>query len=377
MNNDIFETIAPTDLRDFLKSRGWSLIDDALKDGLYALNNHQYKRRQLIFPIDNSTADYSDCVETVIHKLVEIENSSLHELMAALSEMKDDAIAYRIVDHRNESAYIPLNYALEAIKGAKDILLSAAHSVLKPQIYHPKMNRREALQLLDKSRFRHTEAGSFIIKVSTPVKAMDLQDDMFKEKPFVRQAMLLINHSVSQLIQAIETDTMEQLVATVKEEVTPALSSNICKALINFQDENDQADLYLNFKWAAIINKSLNTRDSIKIQSDYYSRIDDIRKELKSQEEEMDGMFVGTVEALAGDLDEKEQRVGDVILDLYQQDGESIRAKVSLKAEWHKRAIKAYENGGYFIRIKGKLLAGNQPRVMKNITAFSIIKDVN
>ncbi|MGZ8227664.1 MAG: hypothetical protein ACXWT3_13670 [Methylococcaceae bacterium] len=91
----------------------------------------------------------------------------------------------------------------------------------------------------------------------------------------------------------------------------------------------------------------------------------------------MDGLFVGTVEALAGDLDEKEQRVGDVILDLYQQDGESIRAKVSLKAEWHKLAIKAYEKGGCFIRIKGKLLAGNQPRVMKNITAFSIIKDVN
>jgi len=377
MNNDIFETIAPTDLRDFLKSRGWFLIEDAIKDGLYALNNDQYKRRQLIFPIDNSTVDYSDCVETVIHKLVEIENSSFHELMAALSEMKDDAIAYRIIDHRNESAYIPLNYALEAIKGAKDMLLSAAHSVLKPQIYHPKMNRREALQFLDKSSFRHTEAGSFIIKVSTPVKAMDLQDDMFKETPFVRQAMLLINYSVSQLIQAIEADTMEQLVATVKEEATPMLSSNICKALINFQDENSQADLNLNFKWAAVITKPLNTKDSIKIQSDYYSRIDDVRKELKSQEEEMDGMFVGTVEALLGDLDEKEQRVGDVILDLYQQDGESIRAKVSLKAEWHKRAIKAYENGGCFIRIKGKLLAGNQPRVMKNVTAFSIIKDSN
>ena len=88
MNNDIFETIAPTDLRDFLKSKGWLLVDEAIKDGLYVLNNPQYTRRQLAFPIDNSTPDYLDCVETVIHKLVDLENGSFRELMVALSEMK-------------------------------------------------------------------------------------------------------------------------------------------------------------------------------------------------------------------------------------------------------------------------------------------------
>jgi hypothetical protein len=377
MNNDIFEEIAPTDLRDFLKARGWTLIEAAVKDGLYALNNHLYKRRQLIFPIDNSVPDYADSVEAAIQKLIEIESSSLPVVLSALSEMKDDAIAFRINNQRNESAYIPLNYALEAIKGAKDMLLSAAHSVLKPQVYHPKMNRKEGLQLLEKSRFRHTELGSFVIKVSTPVKAMDLQDDVFKEIPFVRQAMLHINKSVAQLVNAIETDTMEQFVTEVKQESTPVLSSNICKAIINFQDENEKSDLFLNFKWASVINKPLATRDLIKIQSDYYSRIDDVRKELKSQEKDKEDIFIGTVEELAGDKDESGQRVGDVILDLYQQDGESIRAKVNLKAEWHSQAIKAYEDVGQYIQIKGKLLAGNQPRVMKNVTLFSIINGKN
>jgi hypothetical protein len=166
---------------------------------------------------------------------------------------------------------------------------------------------------------------------------------------------------------------MEQLIEIVKAEPKPLLSSNICKAVINFQDENEQADLYLNFKWASIINKPLNTKNSIKIQHDYYSRIEDIRQELKNQEKDKEDIFIGTVEALAGDLDESEQRAGDVILDIYQQDGESIRARVSLKAEWHNRAIEAYKNSGNFIQIKGKLLAGNQPRVMKDITDFMII----
>ncbi len=373
MNKDIFEIIAPTDLRDFLKSRGWCLIDAAIKDGLYALSNDQYKRRQLIFPIDDSAVDYADCVETVISKLIDMENISFRTLMAELSEMKDDAIGFRIVDHRNETAFIPLNYAVKAINGAKDMLLSAACSVLKPQIYHPKMNRREALQLIDKSRFRHTETGSFIINVSTPVKAMDLKADVFQNTPFVRQATLIINNAASQLVEAIQTDRMEQLIATVKEESTPFLSSNICKALINFQDENEQADLYLNFKWASIINKPLNTKNSIKIQHDYYSRIEEIRQELKNQEKDKEDTFFGTVEALAGDLDESEQRAGDVTLDLYQQEG-NIRARVNLKAEWHNVAIEAYKNAGHIIEVKGRLVTGNQPRIMKNVTSFKIMK---
>lgn len=376
MNNEIFEKIAPTDLRDFLKSRGWSLIDEALKDGLYALNNEQYKRRQIIFPIDSSAVDYADCIETAINKLVDIENISLRSLMAELSEMKDDAIGFRIVEHRDETAFIPLSYAVKAITGAKEMLLSAACSVLKPQIYHPKMNRREALQLVDKSRFRHTETGSFIIKVSTPVKAMEEQADVFQNTPFVRQATLIINNSISQLVEAIQTDKMEQLIKMVKAEPKPLLSSNICKAIINFQDENEQADLYLNFKWASIINKPLNTKNSIKIQHDYYSRIEDIRQELKNQEKDKEDIFIGTVETLAGDLDESERRAGDVILDIYQQDEESIRVRVSLNAEWYNQAIEAHKNAGIFIQIKGKLLAGNQPRIMKDITHFAIINNL-
>jgi len=205
---------------------------------------------------------------------------------------------------------------------------------------------------------------------------MDLQADVFENTPFVRQATLVINQSVSQLVEAIEADKMEQLIEAVRQDSSPILSSNICKALLNFNDINDNADLFLNFKWASIINKPLKTRDSIKIQSDYYSRIEEIRKELKAQEKDKEDTFIGTVEVLAGDLDASDQRTGDVILDIYQQDGESIRARVNLKSEWHSLAIKAYENAGHYIRIKGTLQAGNQPRIIKDVKSFSIIDDI-
>jgi hypothetical protein len=237
------------------------------------------------------------------------------------------------------------------------------------------MNRSEALLLIDKSRFRHTEKGSFVIKVSTPVKSMAAQADIFEDTPFVRQTTLVINHSIAKLVGAIQADKIEQLITDTKKDEKPLLSSNICKALINFQEENARYDLYLNFKWVSVIDKPTDTKNLIKVQKDYYSRIEEIRQELKNQEEDKEDTFVGTVEQLAGELDEHEQRAGNVVLDLYHQDGESIRAKVNLKAEWHSKAIESYRNGS-FIKIKGKLLmAGNKTKSMKDITYFNIIDD--
>jgi hypothetical protein len=377
---NIFESIAPTDLRDFLKSRGWFLVDEAIKDGLYVLNNSHYNRRQLGFPIDDSSADYIDCVETVIKKLADIESISLQNIVTELSEMKDDTIGFRIVDSRDEASFISLNYALNAIKGAKDMLSAAACSAVKPQISHPRMNRQEAQQIVESSRFRHTEKGSFVIKVSTPVKALEeIHSDIFgNEIPFVRQTTLLINKSVYQLVNAIQTDRLEALVDNLKNEPKPILSTNICKALLNFQEENNKADLYLNFHWAGIIAKPNDAANFIKIQKDYYSRIDDIRKELSSQESDREDIFVGRVEQLLGILDKNEQRAGDVLLDIYQQDGESIRVRVNLKAEWHKMAIKAYENASYYIQVKGRILAGNsKSKMMTEVSDFKIIDENN
>ncbi len=38
--------IAPTDLRDYAKARGWVLLKEAAKDRLYVMSNPRFERRQ-------------------------------------------------------------------------------------------------------------------------------------------------------------------------------------------------------------------------------------------------------------------------------------------------------------------------------------------
>lgn len=55
--------VAPTDLRDFLKAQGWKLRTEGLVDRLYVLENYNFQRRQLVFPMDFNAPDYKEAVD--------------------------------------------------------------------------------------------------------------------------------------------------------------------------------------------------------------------------------------------------------------------------------------------------------------------------
>jgi hypothetical protein len=50
--NYFLNNVDPEELIDFLKYRGWALVEEGVKDGLYILKNDMCKHRQLTFPVD-------------------------------------------------------------------------------------------------------------------------------------------------------------------------------------------------------------------------------------------------------------------------------------------------------------------------------------
>lgn len=342
------------------------------------MSNPTFDRRQLIFPIDSAAPDYTDAVYIVLQKLSETQNKPLPVIITALGELNDDAIRFRVVDTRREEGYIPLTYAVSAINGAKEMLLSAACSVLKPQIHHPRLYRTEAQQFIDKTRFRHTEVGSFALKVSTPVRALEIRGALYgDDMPFVRQTTVSINRAISKLISAIQTDTLTELVDFEKKSPAPELSSNLCKAVTDFQEAHDDFDLFMDFMWAGtvpVLTDSISPIfSSIKIQKEYFTRIDDVRRELKSAEEQsLNDFFMGTVEHLAGDIGANGKRAGEVILNLYKDEG-LIRARTNLDTATYEKAYQAHITPSAYIKIKGKLHPGNQPRNLTDLSLFELI----
>ena len=65
-----------------------------------------------------------------------------------------------------EAGILPLDHAARVVTGMRRLLLAAAHSVLLPRAYHPRLSRAEAEEFVSRCRLGQTERGSFVLTVA-------------------------------------------------------------------------------------------------------------------------------------------------------------------------------------------------------------------
>lgn len=368
--------ISPMDLRDYLKARGWVLRQEAIKDRLYVLNNKDYPRRQLIFPMDTTAPDYVESIESLIAKLAEMTGQMQKSLKSALAAVHSDVVRLRVYFDGNDRS-LPLPFATALIAGTEKLLKAAACTAVVPRIYHPRLALTEAIQFIEKSRFGQTEEGSYIVQVACPVNSMEVQGALDldeKDTPFVRQVTHSLNLALGQLVTAIEADTLDDLVDMLKTDSAPLISANLCEALSGLHDEQIDNALDIGFNWSALkAAPAIRNSGPLRFQRDYFSRIEEVQKELKAVEKDEEDTFIGTVERLEGEMDADGRRSGAIVLSLLQE-GETVRARTSLTADDYILADKAHMSSNAYVRLTGKLRAGRQPRQLVDLKSFSLVE---
>jgi hypothetical protein len=370
--------IAPTDLRDYAKAKGWVLIKEAARDRLYVLTNPSLSRGQLVFPMDTTAPDYAEAVMLIVEKLAAIEARPPQSVVKSLLEVGDDSIAFKVESQRADEQSLPLAFASSMLEGAQQMLLASVCTVLKPQIHHPRLSRAEAQQFIESARFRHTQPGSFVLNVSCPVQSMDVQAPVYTnepEAPFVRRTTVVLYRSLTRLVNAIETDSLDALVQSEKSTISPVLSSNFCEALTRFEDRSLKNSVEIDIAWAPSLAAPVGEKpiSMVRVQNDYFSRIEEIRRELRSAENQTDDVFIGTVEQLEGEMGPDGRRSGDVMLSLLLIEGLQVRARTQLNAEDYAKAYQAHMSDGTYIKVAGLLHLGRQPRRLDQPRSFELI----
>ncbi|MDI9335417.1 MAG: hypothetical protein QM520_00065 [Gammaproteobacteria bacterium] len=367
--------IPPTDLRDYAKDQGWVLLTEAVQDRLYVMTNPHFKGRQLVFPMDTTAPDYSEAVMLVVDKLAVMEGRSAQAVIKNLLEVGDDAIAFRVTTPRLDERSLPLVFVGSMITGAQQLLLASACTVLKPQAHYPRLNRAESQQFLETAKFRHTQHGSFVLNVSCPVQGLGVQATWF-DAPFGRRTIVTLRKALGELVTAIETDALDTFVEATKNGQNPVVSSNLCEALARFEDSTLKNSVEIGITWASAIPKPANEGrvSMIRIQHDYFHRIEEVRRALRPEEKDLEDVFLATVEQLEGVIGQDGRRVGDVILRLLMADGdELVRARTTLTAEQYEQADKAHMKDGAFVKVSGTLHPGRQPRTLSGIKSFELM----
>lgn len=357
---------APTNVRDYIRSRGWTLSQDAISERLFVFSNPQYAPKQLVFPMDSNAADYKESVYSVAEKLAYIESVSVAKIMSRFLEVRDDTLRLRITTPHGIDA-LPLSFAADAVVATQRMVLAGATSALRPQIHHPRLGRlAEAVQLLNVAKLQHTEHSSFVLKVSCPYDGLDIPP--IHDVPFVRQSMITIIQGVRALVTAIEADVLDNFVEDTIQQVHPLVSSNLCEAVTELHDEYLRNALDISVDWS-VVRPLPELATPVRIQRDYFPRIEEVSRALRDTSVSLEDTFMGTVEQLNGDMGIDGRRSGQVILNLLLED-EVVRAQVNLTSEQYQIADRIHMTEGAYVIVSGRLRPGRQPRRLDDISGF-------
>lgn len=366
------------EIRDYAISQGWALVKEALKDGLFVLNSPTNDFTQLIFPKDDSISEYQEMAMVSIRRLTEFYKLPLNKVVEDIREVNDDVIALRYFSDSKTVNSISFQEALDSIDATKQMLLSAASTVVNPVTFHPKLNRTEAQDLIKKARFRHTEEGSFILKVSIPFELTHAPvPSLFGETietPFSRKAIEVVSKSSNILLDTIDSDSINDLYKIQSADEHPLISYNFCDAVSKLFDEERELPFQLIFNWskASLMKLPAPTLPQrITFPFSHKNKIEEIREYFTPKRNDLQDDFIATVETLDGSIGEDGKRSGSVVLSILYEN-EIIKARVNLNSDAYAVAVEAHKKGGSYVEINGLLKRNKRSNTIEDIKSFKL-----
>jgi len=371
--------VTPIEIRDYAISYGWTLVKDAINEGLFVLNSPNMDFKQLMFPIEPSDPNFKDLAELSISKLAGLQNQTAFQVIEAIRDVNEDVVSLRYYSEHKAVNSISFQEALGSIEATKQMLLAAGCSIVNPVLYHKRLGRTEALEFLKKTRFRHTQEGSFILKVSCPIQleAPLLSETLLNDsaKPMSRKAFELINMSAIKVLHAIERDDFDALWEEQAHAEQPILSYNFCDSLVSLFDDERELPFELKFNWSrAYMHKLplLSSQSVVRFPYSFKSKIEELKGYFKPESKDTVDTFFGTVESLNGNEGEDGRRLGEVVMALIIE-GELVQARINLTADLYEIAYKAHGQRGSLIRVKGRLQPGKRIRTLDEVLLFESV----
>lgn len=370
----------PIGVREYLRIKGWKQEESAQPTSILYFHHPDDVYAQLELPFDPETTGFVRAFEEVIFRLSEFEKRPKESVVSDLLNPDDDIVRYRVQSGQAMSGTISLVGAQDLISTVVQTWRAAVCDVVAPRLYHPRLQRREIDQLLEKARFAQTERGSYVVKILCPVHGIDAPEPTFFDaNPVARQVTSHLMKSVHSIVQAVELGKVPQFIDDTKRNIQERrISTNFCRAIADMQIWED-ASVEISTTWAPLLpcdNRSLH--ESVRIKKHYFTAIYEIAEAISPPPQEMEKeRFVAIVDECRGTINQSGEREGDVVLDILTSEGEHLRVKTYLSAEQYKIANECHIEGEeHYLSIKGTLRRGKRTHQLINIVSLTPIDPI-
>lgn len=331
---DAVRRVTPAALSAYAKAHGWA------KTGAYGDHADVYgadDRPEILIPRTTDLGDYASTVTRLLEIFSEVEEVSQLRVYDDLTTADRDVIRVRAGVNGPE---IAVEDGVALVEGARNLVLAAACSVHRPQALYRAGANREAARYLREVRMGHTEPGSFVVTLVTPMvpPAAPLDPDWPAEEPHTRTVSKRLIQSLLATRRATEATAAGEAGAFA-DLVEAGVSANLCDAIADLTEVFPTVDIGVSWALTLPVDERATSVGFAVADS---AIVRQAAKFYRAREPEEDVPLVGFVSRLRR---EKAEQEGEVTLRTREPDAPGRRRTVTavLGERDYDRAIEAHK----------------------------------
>jgi hypothetical protein len=325
---EMTKLVTPRAIRNYAAALGW-LHGPGINGSISVYHQPDSDLHQLIVPLDESFDDYGESVAEAIRKLAAFEHRPPIEVLNHVLLPPSDVFRFSETGPGTDAGTLPFQQAVDFLDGTRTMLLSTAHSTLKPRAYHPRLSRVEAQQFVRNCRLGQTERGSFAFTVACPLEFMP--GTQSGPVPYGRQVTHAMVDSLEGIVKEIEDNRVGDLADRTKY---PQLSANFLEAMLLLRPPGDRSILRVSVDWSRALAPPGGSprRTDVQLWQECFEVAEYLAPRLRAVPEPVVETFVGFVEVLRGQADPDGEMAGEVVFSITLDGGELIRVRADLTA---------------------------------------------
>lgn len=363
LNNIQF--IATAEFGKFLHAKGWNTTT-GLEGRATLWESDKHQDYEILQPINPKASDYARRVRDLVEVLAEVENKEVNQIAQEINEISDDVIRIRIIHDDVSDGSIPFNDGVDLFLKAKDLLSSAARSLVSPkkEVYSGKAPKIVS-NYFENLRLSQTEIGSYVLKIESPILLEQAEQDDHLKEPFGRSVSNRIIHSLTNLDRAIELFSKTGKFKHFEEAVSAGVGASLCSALVGMSGRDRKRSIEISLQpspYADLLNLE---HLSVTVKSEDIPIIEKAIGYYLNEYTVPVYSLVGRVTKLARELD-----FGDGNVTIFEkknaQTGKAKHVEVTLNENLYNDAIQAHEQSSD-MRLTGTLVISGRKAYLTDV----------
>jgi len=367
---ELTKLVTPRAMKTYAQALGWQPVP-GINGTIAVYHEPDAVLRQLVVPLEETFDDYAESVGNVVYKLAAFEKRTPMEVLNLLLLPPADVLRFRESSPDTETGTLHLDQAVSVLEGARRMLLVVAHSVLRPQAYHPRLSRGEAEQFVRNCRLGQTERGSFTVTVACPLDFVSAT--LFEPDPFARRVTHGLFTQLTAIAEAADANQVDKLADLT---AYPYMSANLCEALLMLRPPGERSRLSVSVAWSKALPMPTSSRRdaSVDLRQECFDAVEYLAPKLRKAPQPKEEPFVGFVDVLRGQPNADGKMAGEVVFSIVLDGGELLRARAELSPDDYQTAGDAHlHNEPVYIR--GFLVRAPRSNRIDDVKGFKRLQE--